>query len=153
MSTKFWLRPGQGILDLIERDKSEGKLPKSLKIQEDHDTGEQYIELRGELHDPTSKPPQIPAQYIDRVTFWDVIYRGFGTDGIYREETGVEMLLLTQGSSSQYGMDYCQELRISAPSLEALLDFHLRFRNGDLKPVHPWEDKPEEKAEETKPAE
>ncbi|MFA4831601.1 MAG: hypothetical protein WC618_05585 [Patescibacteria group bacterium] len=138
MSTKIWLKPGQGIVDLIEMDKKEGKLPRNLKVETDHDTGEKVITSDVELFDPTSKLPAVPAQYFDRVTYWGIIEGYLRTEGVYRHH-GAEMLLVTKKTYTSNDSEIYQEARILARSLESLQEIYSLVRQGKLLPVEDWE--------------
>lgn len=145
MCTKIWLKPGQGILDVIESDKNAGKLPKYIRVETHKGTDEKYIISYVVPCDPTNKFPTIPAQYYDRVTFWQEIHTNFRAEGVYRHK-GAEMLLTNKtkypairSTVGKNEPEILQEIKILARTLEDMVEIYSLVRQGKLLPAENWE--------------
>ena len=121
--------------------------------RDDTRTGRTYVDFFGNPLDPTNEVPEVPEELVDFVTYRDVIYVGFRTEGLYAKHEGT-LLVRTQrdvhdpirGSEGVEGVEggapvvhQWQELLVRAPSVEVAIELYKEVRTGSLNPVSDWE--------------
>lgn len=130
----------------IELLKKEGRLG-DVRVETCRSTGEQYIPTYANVFDPTASIPDIPADIVTRVTVKEYIYRGFRTNGIYRNE-GAELMVKTHVQVHSTMMSHSveretfQEINVSGPTVEAVKAIYSLVRQGELQPAEDWELQP-----------
>ena len=100
-------------------------------------TGKVYIHIYGNPLDPTVEIPEVPEEFVKKVTLREIINEGLLKDGIYCLDYA--KVLTKTGYDGYYeDVQTYQHISASAPSLRVLKYVYNRLRKGELKPSEDW---------------
>lgn len=149
MATRIWLS-AKGVKSVQATDKEEfGKCVSTLgengpRVETDNVNGEMYINIHGDIMDPTVSLPRIAHTLIKRVTYQGKIRDGFRTDGFYRAkgatlrvETGMEIHGTYAMQAQPIREDY-QTISISGGSITSCQFIYNGVRNGSIRIESNW---------------
>ena len=128
----------------------------TIKTQEQDGIGHlplPYIEI-GDPFDPTTKVPQIPDKFVEKVTLRDIIHTGLKPDGVYflsdapeyqDNEAVQNARLLVRTTTCKH--ELIQSILASGPTLQAVKDLYHLVRAGYIQPKFNWGGPPDQPAD------
>jgi len=139
MSIRVWLNSaGEKALEQREPNVTGPLKVGDRLLRADMENGHKYVYLVGRLNDPATVFPQIPREFIRKVTYVDRYYKGFRTDGVYQHK-GATARTDTKKNYHDQQVEVYQEISISAGSIRAAAEIYNLVRSGELKPAENWE--------------
>lgn len=111
---------------------------RSHQVKQDSNSGAKYIEVFVDPMNPGSPiPGKIGHGDVSHVSYVDVYYTGFRTDGIYKLGSATARVVMEVRFAETMPVHY-QRIEISAQNVQELREIYSHVRSGKLQPTEDW---------------